>query len=340
MDFSLGMFLFELQIGFAVVLDLLFGDPRCFPHPVRMIGFFCKFSEKVFRRLISSEAIAGTFSFVTVLLLTIGFTALPIYIIHLYSPLLAQFAAIFLLYTSIAARDLVVHSRSVYSALQKSENLEAARKEVARIVGRDTAALDRKGIIRACIETVAENMVDGVTAPLFYAVFFSLFSSVTGIDPVFLAVTGAMGYKAVNTMDSMFGYKNEQYLHFGKVAAKFDDFVNLIPARISGVLIVPASFFLGLKWQNSFKIFKRDRLAHASPNAAHPEAAVAGALNIELGGTSYYFGKKIKKPRIGDDNRPVTDVDILLSNHLMLLGSLFFLMLLLLSRLSVLQLLT
>ena len=334
------MFLFELQISFAVALDFLFGDPRWLPHPVRIIGFFCSNSEKIFRKLIASEAIAGMLSFVTVLFCTIGGTALIIASINFYSPLLAQVAAVFLLYTSIAARDLVVHSRLVFSALQNTEHLDDARKAVAQIVGRDTAELDRKGIIRACIETVAENMVDGVTAPLFYAFFSSLFAILTGIDPLFLAVTGAMGYKAVNTMDSMFGYKNERYLHFGRVAAKFDDLVNLLPARISGLLIVPAAFVLGLNWQNALIIFKRDRLAHASPNAAHPEAAFAGALDVKLGGVSVYFGKELEKPSIGDNNRPVVDLDILLANRLMLLGSLFFLLFLLAGRLCFNQLLT
>lgn len=335
------MFLFELQISIAVFLDLLFGDPRWLPHPVRLIGFFCNTSEKIFRKVTSSEAIAGLLSFVTVLLLTLGGTTLLIAFINLFSPLFAKLAAVYLLYTMIAARDLVVHSRQVYSALQEdTKNLDAARIAVAQIVGRDTAALDRKEIIRASIETVAENMVDGVTAPLFYAVLFSIFAPLTGIDPLFLAVTGAMGYKAVNTMDSMFGYKNDQYLHFGRIAAKFDDFVNLLPARISGLLLVPAACILGLNWRNALFILKRDRLAHASPNAAHPEAAVAGALDVELGGVSIYFGREVKKPTIGDNTRPINNLDILLANRLMLIGSFFFLFILLICRFSLIQLFT
>lgn len=335
------MFLFELQISIAVFLDLLFGDPRWLPHPVRLIGFFCNISEKIFRKVTSSEAIAGLLSVITVLLLTLGGTTLLIAFINLFSPLFAKLAAVYLLYTMIAARDLVVHSRQVYSALQEdTKNLDAARIAVAQIVGRDTAALDRKEIIRASIETVAENMVDGVTAPLFYAVLFSIFAPLTGIDPLFLAVTGAMGYKAVNTMDSMFGYKNDQYLHFGRIAAKFDDFVNLLPARISGLLLVPAACILGLNWRNALFILKRDRLAHASPNAAHPEAAVAGALDVELGGVSIYFGREVKKPTIGDNTRPINNLDILLANRLMLIGSFFFLFILLICRFSLIQLFT
>jgi adenosylcobinamide-phosphate synthase len=332
------MFLFELHISIVVILDLLFGDPSYLLHPVRIIGYFCEQSEKVFRKLTASDAMAGMLSFATVLCITICGTTLVLACINLYSPLIVQITAILLLYTTVAARDLVVHSRQVYSALQNSENLDDARNAVAQIVGRDTEELDKKGIIRACIETVAENMVDGVTAPLFFAVFFSLFTTFSSVNPLFTAAIGAMGYKAVNTMDSMFGYKNEKYLHFGKVAAKFDDFVNFIPARVSALMLIPAAFVLGLNWKNAFVIFKRDRLAHASPNAAHPEAAFAGALDIELGGVSVYLGKEIKKPTLGDSNRPVNESDILLANRLMLLGSFFFLLLLLAGRLLIIQL--
>ncbi len=334
------MFLFELQVLLAVGLDLLCGDPRCFLHPVRIMGSFCNSSEKVLRQVISSELMAGFFAFTTVLSLTVGLTALLLFFINLCSHVLAQCAAIYLLYTCIAAKDLVVHSRLVYCALQEKNNLDDARSAVAQIVGRDTTTLDRKGIIRACIETVAENMVDGVTAPLFYALVSSLFASFVGADPLYFAILGGIGYKAINTMDSMFAYKNERYLYFGRVSAKVDDFVNFIPARMSGLFLVLAAFFLGLNWRNSYSVFKRDRLAHASPNAAHPEAAVAGALDIELGGPSLYFGKNVVKPRIGDDIRPVTDRDILHANYLTLLASLFCLIFLLISRFFLLEVLT
>ena len=329
------MFLFELQISIAVILDLLFGDPRFIPHPVRIMGYFCFHSEKLFRKIIATDAIAGMLSFTAVLSITIFGTAMILACLNSYSPLIAQIAAILLLYTTIAARDLVVHSRQVYSALQISENLNAARNAVAQIVGRDTKELDKKGIIRACIETVAENMVDGVTAPLFFAVFFSIFAIFSEISPLFPAAVGAMGYKAVNTMDSMFGYKNDKYLHFGKVAAKFDDFVNFIPARISALMVIPAAYMLGLNWKNAFMILKRDRLAHSSPNAAHSEAAFAGALDVGLGGVSVYLGKEIQKPVLGDNNRPVKESDILLANRIMLLSSLLFLILLFTGRLLI-----
>lgn len=331
------MFSFELQLGLAVLLDLLFGDPRWFPHPIRLIGFFCTRCELLSRKWFSSEYLAGVVTVLSVLALTLGCTTLLLGLACLYSFVLAQWVAIFLLYTSIAARDLVVHSRAVYTALQNSESLESARRAVAQIVGRDTAGLDQKGIVRACVETVAENMVDGVTAPLFYAVCLSLLAPFTGIDPLFLALSGAMGYKAVNTMDSMFGYKNETYLYFGRCAARLDDVANFIPARITGIMLIPAAFFLRLHWQNAFRVLKRDRLAHASPNAAHPEAAVSGALGIELGGVSLYFGKEVVKPIIGDNRQAPINTDILKTNQLMLLGSFFFFILLLMLRLSLLQ---
>jgi len=331
------MSLFELQLSIAVILDLLFGDPQYLPHPVRVIGFFCNRSEKIFRNLTASDTMAGILSFASVLCITIAGTTLILVCFNLYSPLIAQITATLLLYTTVAARDLVVHSRHVYFALEDLGNLDAARDAVAQIVGRDTKELDKQGIIRACIETVAENMVDGVTAPLFFAVLFSLFAMFFEVKPIFPAAIGAMGYKAVNTMDSMFGYKSEKYIHFGKVAAKFDDFVNFIPARISALMIIPAAFVLGLNWKNAFMIFTRDRLAHASPNAAHSEAAFAGALDVELGGVSVYLGKEIQKPALGDNNRPVKESDILIANRLMLLSSFFFLILLLAGRLIVIQ---
>ncbi len=326
------MSIFELQLSAAILLDCLLGDPRFLPHPVQLIGLFCIWSEKTFRIICSSEYIAGLLAFLTVFLLSITLTSLILFIANSFSAFFAQIIAIFLLYTCLAARGLVAHSRKVYNALQNRETLESARIAVAQIVGRDTSDLTRKGIIRACIETVAENMVDGVTAPLFYAVLLSLLTPVFGVNPLFLAVLGSMGYKAVNTMDSMFGYKNERYIKFGRTAAKVDDFVNWLPARISGLFLIPAAFFLGLDWKNAFMVFRKDRLSHASPNAAHPEAAVAGALGIELGGTSMYFGKEVVKPVIGFDKRKVEDRDILRANNIMLLGSFLFLIALLLFR--------
>ena len=318
-------------------LDLLLGDPRWLPHPVRLMGFFCNRIEAMTRKRISSEYLAGFVTVLLVLTLTLGSTAAILAAIYFCSPLMAIIVSVILLYTTIAMRDLAVHSRAVYNVLQDSESLESARLAVGRIVGRDTEALDRKAIIRACVETVAENMVDGVTAPLFYGVVCSLLAPLTGINPLFPALLGSMGYKAVNTMDSMFGYKNDTYVLFGRVAARLDDFVNFLPARLTGLLIVPVSFVLGFDWRNAIIVFKKDRLSHASPNAGHPEAAVAGALGVQLCGTSIYFGKEIVKPVIGKAIREIKDNDIILTNRLMLSVSFFFVFVLLLSRLAILQ---
>ena len=325
-------FLFEFQLWAAVLLDLLCGDPRWFPHPARFMGLLCTWCETAYRRLVQSPLPAGAMTVASVLGLSLGITAFLLAAASVASPLLAQALAVFMLYTSIAARDLVVHSKRVYLALQDERSLGQARAAVSGIVGRDTVTLNRAEIIRACVETVAENMVDGVTAPLFYAVLLSLLGPATGIDPIFLAAFGAMGYKAVNTMDSMMGYKNDRYLLFGRYAAKLDDLVNFIPARISGFLLVPAALFLGLDWQGAYRIFVRDRLEHASPNGGHSEAAVAGALGIQLGGGANYFGKAVSKPFIGEHGREIEARDILQANRLMLLGSFLFLLLMLLLR--------
>ncbi len=316
----------------ALLLDLFFGDPRWFPHPVRIIGFFCIRCENLFRKLFHSEFWAGVVTVAAVLSLTLGCTASLLLAVASVSHPASILLAIFLLYTSIAARDLVRHSRAVYNSIQNTESLEPARQAVAQIVGRDTATLGKKGIVRACVETVAENMVDGVTAPLFYAICLTLLAPATGMDPLFLAVFGAAFYKAVNTMDSMFGYKNDRYLAFGKMAARLDDLVNFLPARLSALTLVPAAFFLGLDTRHTWSVLKRDRLSHASPNGGHPEAAFAGALGVQLGGASSYFGKELVKPLLGDPVREIEDRDILRSNRLMLLGSILFCMVLLVLR--------
>lgn len=333
------MLFFEFQLLLAIVLDLLFGDPRWFPHPVKIIGFFCNTFEKLFRMVCSSFNLAGFFTVVSVLLVTIGGTAFILAVLHQFSPFAAQIFAVFLLYTTVAIRDLLKHSKAVYKQLvgKGGVHLNAARNAVAMIVGRDTSVLDKKGIVRATIETVAENMVDGITAPLFYAICATLLSPVTGISPIYLAVSGAIGYKAVNTMDSMIAYKNERYLVFGKWAAWLDDLINFLPARISGLILIPAAALCGDDWRSAFAVFKKDRLAHASPNAAHTEAAVAGALGLALGGTSVYFGEEVVKPVIGVDVETIQAEHILRTNKLIVTGSLLFVILMLLLRVLLLQ---
>jgi len=192
------------------------------------------------------------------------------------------------------------------------------------IVGRDTTRLDRQGICRAAVETVAENTVDGVTAPLFWGIGFSLLAVPIGTDPIALTAIGALLYKAINTMDSMFGYKNENYLEFGRTAARLDDLANFLPARLTPVFLILAAAIQRLDWRGAIRIYRRDRLGHASPNSGHPEATVAGALGVRLGGPSVYFDTVVDKPWLGDDRRAIDAEDILRANRLMYLGALLF----------------
>jgi len=314
---------FALEIAAALILDQIIGDPRWFPHPVRMIGWLCRRCEEFFNKIFYSRRLAGFCSVVIVLITTILTVGIVLETLATVSPYLSCTAAILLLYTTIAAKDLVVHSRKVYECLV-SDDIASARYAVSLIVGRDTENLDKPGIVRACVETVAENMVDGVTAPLFFGILVSLFAPISEFGSIELAAFGAMTYKAINTMDSMFGYKNEKYCEFGWTAARLDDLVNFLPARISGGLVVLSAFVLKLNGKGAAKILLRDRLRHSSPNSAHTESAVAGALGIQLGGESYYFGVKSSKPTIGDRVRDIHESDILLTGKLMKIGSLFF----------------
>jgi len=301
------MMLLELQISLAVILDQLCGDPRWLPHPVRLLGNFALLAEKGCRTLFTHKKTAGVLT-VTIVLLAAGFTTAGLlYGLGLVNQALQMAAGVILLYTCLAAKDLAVHSRAVYQALQ-DHDLELARKRVAMMVGRDTQHLDEAGITRACIESVAENIVDGVTAPLFYAAL---------AGPV-----GALLYKAVNTMDSTFGYKNAKYREFGWAAARLDDLANFLPARITGLIIVAAAYMLRLGTNQAWRIFKRDRLRHASPNSGHSEAAVAGALGLQLGGSNFYFGSLVHKPTIGNPEHPPRTKHILLANRLLLITTL------------------
>lgn len=281
----------ELKIMLALVLDSLAGDPRWLPHPVRLIGRLAAGCEKVCRSAIRGEQAAG----VVTVLLVLGITGLSAWgmlrLSYALHPWAGEAVSILLLYFAFAARDLMDHSIRVHSALAR-DDLAAARKKLAMIVGRDTGEFDRDGVVRACVESVAANTVDGVTAPLFWAI-----------------VGGPMGaviYKAVNTLDSMFGHASRRYVLFGRAAARLDDAVKFLPARLTGVVMVLAAFILRLRWADSWRILRRDRLKHASPNAGHAEAAVAGALGIRLGGDGVFAGKVVKKPFIGD---PVMQLD-------------------------------
>ena len=293
-----------LVLGF--LLDLAFGDPRWLYHPIRLIGNLIAWAEKPFRAAFpkseKGELAAGTFFAVFVVAVS---TAVPVILLALASRLsswLVFALEVFWSFQILAAKSLKSESMKVYAALKEGD-LPKARKAVSMIVGRDTQKLTEEGVAKAAVETVAENSSDGVIAPL-----------------LFLALGGpALGffYKAVNTLDSMVGYKNDTYLYFGRFSAKLDDVLNFIPSRISGLLLVLASPLAGLSMEGAWKIFRRDRRNHASPNSAQTEAAAAGALGVQLAGDAYYFGKLYKKPTIGDPLRPVEYEDIRRVNRLM-----------------------
>lgn len=316
--------MFELFFLAAILLDLSFGDPRWFPHPVRVIGAVASLCEKISRRLLKNTLYAGTAAFLGTFAASVGFVSIVLITVGQFSLLLQSIVATVLLYFFIAIKDLLRHSKEVYVCLYPKENIEEARKAVGKIVGRDTADLRGRGICRACVETVAENMVDGITAPIFWAGVAALFSGPIPLSPIALAAIGITAYKTINTMDSMFGYKNSEYIDFGRVSAQIDDIVNFIPARLSGLCIVAAARVLRKDSRNSLKIFLRDRNNHASPNAAHSEAALAGALGLRLGGASSYFGETVEKPLIGDEKSAIGPRHILDSHRIILVASLIF----------------
>jgi adenosylcobinamide-phosphate synthase len=302
-----------VSIWSAFALDLILGDPRSFPHPVIYMGKLISFLENQVRKVAKTPAAlkaGGVFlTFVTVLtvyLLSMGVLFLA-KSIHLYLFYVLNFI---LMWTCLAAKSLQGESMMVYHALEAGD-LTLARLRLSYIVGRDTSELNEEEITKAVVETVVENTSDGVVAPLFYMII--------GGAPL------ALAYKAINTMDSMVGYKNEKYLHLGWASAKLDDLANLIPARITGVFLVAAAFFLQLNYRRSWRVLLRDRRNHTSPNCGYPEAAAAGALDIQLGGTHSYFGQLVYKPTLGDNIRPVEQNDIKRAINMMYLSSLLIL---------------
>ena len=286
------------------LLDLCIGDPHGMWHPICFVGNMISFFEKRLRRGKSENSdLAGG---VLLVILVCGIsTAIPFVLLIICYRIwfwLGFALEVYMCYTILATKSLRTESMKVAKALE-TEGLDAGRYAVSMIVGRDTKALSETGVIKAAVETVAENTSDGILAPMFYMVIGG-------------PVLGYF-YKAVNTMDSMVGYKNEKYLYFGRAAAKFDDVMNFVPARISALLMILAAPLVKLDGRYAWKIFRRDRLCHASPNSAQTEAAMAGALDVQLAGNAYYFGKLYEKPTIGDAIRPVEVEDIRRSNRLL-----------------------
>lgn len=287
-------------IGF--VIDSFIGDPYNLPHPIRLIGRLISKLEKFIRKRFRNLHAGGVFLALTVIFIS---AVVPFFILYFYYRLNIIFGILIegiFCYYLIAPKCLRNESMKVYSAI-KIKDTEKARKAVSMIVGRDTQCLDESGIIKAAVETVAENTSDGVTAPIMY---MSLGGAVFGFI-----------YKAVNTMDSMIGYKNDKYINLGRFAAKLDDAFNFIPSRLTAAVMILSAYILGMNGKNAFRIWKRDRRKHASPNSAQTEAVCAGALEIRLAGDAYYFGKLHKKEYIGDDIRPIENDDIRRANKLM-----------------------
>ena len=296
------------------VLDLLIGDPHFIPHPVRLIGSLISFLDKRLNSDVkynSSENEAnltkykrGVLLAFTVIIATFIVSAMILvaaYSINLYAGVIVEAV---MTWQILATRCLCVESMRVYDALS-TDGVDAGRRAVSMIVGRDTSVLDEAGVTRAAVETIAENTSDGVIAPMLY----------TAIGGPVLGFV----YKAVNTMDSMLGYKSDKYMYFGRFAARLDDVVNFIPARISAYLMIIAAFIGGRQFdgRNAYRIFKRDRFNHASPNSAQTESVCAGALRVQLAGDAVYFGKLVKKKYIGDRLREIEYEDIKRANRLM-----------------------
>lgn len=304
--------IFAFIAGF--VLDLLIGDPHFIPHPVRLIGSLISFCDKRLncdagyniseKKLNLIKYKRGMLLAFTVIFATFTMSVIIIvaaYSINLYAGVIAEAV---MTWQILATKCLRVESMRVYDAL-RTDGVDAGRRAVSMIVGRDTSVLDAAGVTRAAVETIAENTSDGVIAPMLY----------TAIGGPVLGFV----YKAVNTMDSMLGYKNDKYMYFGRFAARLDDVVNFIPARISAYLMIAAAFIGGRQFdgKNAYRIFKRDRFNHSSPNSAQTESVCAGALRVQLAGDAVYFGKLVKKKYIGDGLREIEYEDIKRANRLM-----------------------
>lgn len=296
------------------ILDFIFGDPAWIYHPVRIIGKGIELGERLLRRISGEKHLTAAGAVLWLMIAGLSFL-FPLGILLLawkIHPGLCFALESFWCFQILAARSLCRESGKVYDRLQE-DDLPGARRAVSMIVGRDTESLSAEGVTKAAVETVAENTSDGVTAPLIYLM-------IGGAPLGFL-------YKAVNTMDSMLGYKNDRYLYFGRVPAGMDDIFNYIPARLTALLMIAAAYLTGLDGKNAWKIYRRDRKKHASPNAAQTESVCAGALRVQLAGDAVYFGKLYKKEFIGDSLRPIEPQDIRRTQRLMYVTALLVLFL-------------
>lgn len=305
-----------LALCAGFLIDIIIGDPHGWPHIVRGIGVFIGWLERLFYPL-ANKRLGGALLALTILFVC---TAIPIALLYFafcISPWFYLALETFFCWQLLATRSLKAESDKVYAAL-KAKDLRGAREAVAMIVGRDTEKLDEAGVMRAAVETVAENASDGVVAPLFHIML--------GGAPL-----GCL-YKAVNTMDSMIGYKNERYLDFGRFAAKLDDALNFVPSRLCALLMLMAAWLCRMDAKNALRIWRRDRFEHASPNSAQTESVAAGALRVRLAGNAYYFGRLHEKPYIGDDIRAIEAEDIRRSHKLLYVTATLMLFLALIAR--------
>lgn len=314
-------------IPLAFIADLIFGDPASIPHPVVIIGKLISFLDKNLRKVFPDtdrgRFFAGLAMAKTVMIASLAVSLIISAILLKISPILFGLIQLWWCWQCLAVKSLSSEAKNIYEKLSGG-SIEESRLAVARVVGRDTSELTHEEITKATIETIAENFTDGVVAPMMY---MSIFGA-----PL------ALMYKAVNTMDSMVGYKNEKYLFFGRAAAKIDDFFNYIPARFAAIMWIIASGISGYSMKDSYRVWKRDRRKHSSPNSAQTEAACAGALGIQLAGPAYYFGTHYDKQYIGDKKRAVEPEDIRRTDRIMHVGALISLVVFMTVRLGVLLL--
>ena len=311
---------YAIIIGF--IIDFFVGDPHAIPHPVVAIGKLISFLDRKLRIGDSDkrDILRGVWTVLIVSAVSIAVPSLILWVMWKIHPVAYLAVNSIMCAQIVAARELVRECSAVEKALEKGD-VEGARKAVSYVVGRDTEALDKEDICRAAVETIAENGSDGVIAPLFWMFLFG--------------AVGGFFYKAVNTMDSMLGYKNEKYLYFGRAAARTDDFVNFIPSRISALLMIASCPLCHLDGKNALRIFRRDRFKHKSPNAAQTESVFAGALNVRLNGPASYGGVLHEKEYLGDDTRPIAPADIRKSGLLMYTASFMMLIIGVLFRMAV-----